>query len=108
MDGTELWTVSKGADGKAMFMQPHEVEIGTINDSAAVVASDWGRRVLVALDARNGALLKTVDLRIENPHGLAVDEHENVFVCCRNTKELRLFTRDLCNNNNNNNNNVFI
>ena len=96
MDGTELWTVSKGADGKAMFMQPFEVEIGTINDSAAVVLSDWGRRVLVALDARNGVLLKTVDLRNGNPHGLAVDEHGNVFVCCRSTDELRLFTRDLC------------
>ena len=96
MDGTELWTVSKGADGKAMFMQPLEVVIGTINDSASVVVSDWGRRFLVALDARNGVLLKTVDLSLGNPHGLAVDEHGNVFVCCRTTKELRLFTNDLC------------
>ena len=50
--------------------------------------SDWRKKTIVLLDASNGHLLKTIDVKGKKPYGLTVDGDLNVYTCNVTPKEI--------------------
>ena len=95
MDGQEIWSVSKGPDSQQLFAKPFDVVVQTIDGKDTVIVSDWGRKSLTLLDASNGELLKVVDMKGKNPHGMTVDKFGNIFVCYYSASEVHVYSSDL-------------
>ena len=95
MDGQEVWSVSKGPDGQQLFSKPYDVVVQKIDGKDTVIVSDWGRQSLTLLDASNGELLKVVDMKGKNPHGMTVDNLGNNLVCNRKSSEVHVYASDV-------------
>ena len=94
MDGQEVWSVSKGPDGQQLFANPYDVKVQTTDGKDTVIVSDWGRESLTLLNARNGKLLKVVDMKGKDPHGMTVDKFGNIFVCNCSASEVHVYSSD--------------
>ena len=94
MDGQEVWSVSKGPDGQQLFAKPYDVIVQTIDGKDTVIVSDWGRKSRTLLDASNGELLKVVDMKGKDPHGMTVEKFGNTFVCNRMSSEVHVYSSD--------------
>ena len=94
MDGQEVWSVSKGPDGQQLFAKPYDVVVQTIDGKDTVIVSDWGRESLTLLGASNGELLKVVDTKGKDPHGMTVDKFGNILVCYRMSSKVRVYSSD--------------
>ena len=94
MAGQEVWSISKGPDDQMLFQKPYSLMIHKMNGKDIVVVSDWGKQSIFLLDVANGALLKTIDMTGKNCHGLTVDRHGNIFVCCNTIREIRVWSND--------------
>ena len=94
MDGQEVWSVSKGPDGQQLFSNPYDVVVQTIDGKDTVIVSDWGRQSLTLLDASNGELLKVIDTKGKDPHGMTVDKFGNIFVCNYSASEVHVYSSD--------------
>ena len=94
MDGQEVWSVSKGPDGQQLFAKPYDVVVQTIDGKDTVIVSDWDRKSLTLLDASNGELLKVVDTKGKDPHGITVDKFGNILVCYCLASEVHVYSSD--------------
>ena len=94
MDGQEVWSVSKGPDGQQLFDKPYDVVVQTIDGKDTVIVSDWSRKSLTLLDASNCKLLKVVDTKGKDPHGMNVDKFGNIFVCYCSASEVHVYSSD--------------
>ena len=94
MDGQEVWSVSKGPDGQQLFANPYDVKVQTTDGKDTVIVSDWSRKSLTLLDAINGELLKVVDMKGKDPHGMTVDNFGNILVCNRMSSEVHVYSSD--------------
>ena len=94
MDGQEVWSLSKGPDSQQLFANPYDVVVLTIDGKDTVIVSDWGRKSLTLLDASNGELLKVVDMKGKNPHGMTVDKFGNILVCNKKSSEVHMYSSD--------------
>ena len=94
MDGQEVWSVSKGPDGQQLFAKPYDVVVQTIDGKDTVIVSDWSRKSLTLLDASNCKLLKVVDTKGKDPHGMNVDKFGNIFVCYCSALEVHVYSSD--------------
>ena len=94
MDGQEVWSVSKGPDGQQLFAYPYGVVVQTIDGKDTVIVSDWGRESLTLLNASNGELLKVVDTKGKDPHGMTVDKFGNILVCYYKALEVHVYSSD--------------
>ena len=95
MNGQELWSVSKGPDNQQLFDKPYAVVINKMNDTDTVIVSDWGKELLTILSTSNGTLLKTID--VKSPHGLTVDNCDNIILCCKKNWEILVWSNDFTN-----------
>ena len=89
MNGRELWSVEKGPDNQMLFAKPFDVVISKTKDVDTVVVSDWRKKSLTILDASNGTLLKIIDVKGKDPHGLTVDGNGNIYMCSKKKKNAR-------------------
>ena len=94
MDGQEVWSVSKGPDSQQLFAKPYDVIVQTIDGKDTVIVSDWSRGSLTLLDASNGELLKVVDTKGKDPHGITVDKFGNILVCYCSASEVHVYSSD--------------
>ena len=94
MAGQEVWSVSKGPDGQQLFAKPYDVVVQTVDGKDTVIVSDWGRESLTFLDASNGELLKVVDTKGKDPHGMTVDKFGNILVCNRKSSKVHVYSSD--------------
>ena len=94
MYGKEVWSVTKGPDNQQLFVRPLYTVTSKINDTEAVIVSDWGQETLTLLNANNGSLLKIVDMKGKCPNGITVDNDGNIFVACGRTKEICVWSND--------------
>ena len=94
MNGKEVWSVSKGPDDQELFDVPRYIVTSKINDTEAVIVSDWGKETLTLLNANNGSLLKIVDMKGKGPRGITVDNDGNIFVACSTTREICVWSND--------------
>ena len=94
MNGKEVWSVSKGPDNQQLFDRPYYIVTSKINDTEAVIVSDWRKETLTLLNANNGSLLKIVDMMGKGPVGITVDNDGNIFVACYKTSEIRVWSND--------------
>ena len=94
MYGKEVWSVTKGPDNQQLFVRPLCTVTSKINDTEAVIVSDWGKETLTLLNANNGSLLKIVDMKGKCPNGITVDNDGNIFVACGRTKEICVWSND--------------
>ena len=94
MDGQEVWSVSKGPDSQQLFDKPRDVVVQMIDGKDTVIVSDWRRGSLTLLDASNGELLKVVDAKGKNPHGMTVDKFGNIFVCNYSASQVHVYSND--------------
>ena len=94
MNGKEVWSVSKGPDNQKLFNAPFYIVTSKINDTEAVIVSDWWKETLTLLNANNGSLLKIVDMKGKCPHGITVDNDGNIFVACYTTREICVWSND--------------
>ena len=94
MDGHELWSVSVDHNGQRLFQKPHSVTTTIINDKITVVVSDWAEHAIMLIDASNGELIRKVDVKGKDPHGLTADCDGNVYVCDQTSKKLQVFSAD--------------
>ena len=94
MNGKEVWSVSKGPDNQELFVTPYYIVTSKINDTEAVIVSDWWKDTLTLLNANNGSLLKIVDMEGKYPRGITVDNGGNIFVACGRTREICVWSND--------------
>ena len=94
MNGKEVWSVSKGPDNQQLFDVPDFILTSKINDTETVIVSDCGKETLTLLNANNGSLLKIVDMEGKLPNGITVDNNDNIFVACYNTREICVWSND--------------
>ena len=94
MDGQEVWSVSKGPDSQQLFAKPYDVVVQAIDGKDTVIVSDWDRESLTLLDASNGELLKVVDMKGKDPHGITVDKFGNILVCYQLASEVHVYSSD--------------
>lgn len=94
MDGHELWSVSVDHNGQRLFQKPHSVTTTIINDKITVVVSDWAEHAIMLIDASNGELIRKVDVKGKDPHGLTADCDGNVYVCDQTSKKLQVFSAE--------------
>ena len=94
MDGQEVWSVSKGPDNQQLFAKPFEVVVQIIDGIDTVIVSDGGKESLTLLDASDGKLLKMVDKKGKDSHGMTVDSFGNILVCNRSTAEVHMYSSD--------------
>ena len=59
-----------------------------------VIVSDGGKESLTLLDASDGKLLKMVDKKGKDSHGITVDSFGNILVCNRSTSEVHMYSSD--------------
>ena len=97
MNGQELWSVSKGPDNQQLFDNPYAVVINKMSDTGTVIVSDWGKELLTILSTSNGTRLKTIDVKGKLPLGITVDNNGNIILCCRNTREISVWSNDFAN-----------
>ena len=93
-NGKEKWSVSVDHKGQQLFSKPYSVTISTCNDKSTAVVSDWGKETLTLIDPNDGHLIKTIDVKGKDPHGLTCDNDGNVYVCYLRTKEICVFSPD--------------
>ena len=94
MNGKEVWSVSKGPDNQQLFDAPWYIVTSKINDTEAVIVSDYRKEALTLLNANNGSLLKIVDMKGKYPRGITVDNGGNIFVACSRTREICVWSND--------------
>ena len=97
MNGRELWSVSKGPVNQQLFDKPYAVVINKMNDTDTMIVSDWGKELLTILSTSNGTLLKTIDVKGKDPHGLTVDNNGNIILCSFVTREILVWSNDFTN-----------
>ena len=88
LEGNEIWSASKDVSGDDLFENPHSLAVTVIDDKTTILVSDWRKKRIVSLDASNGYLVKTVDMKGKDPHGITVDGDLNVYTCHVNPKEI--------------------
>ena len=93
-NGKEVWSVTKGPDNQQLFVRPVYIVTSKINDTEAVIVSDYRKETLTLLNANNGSLLKIVDMIGKGPHGITVDNDGNIFVACFTTSEICVWSND--------------
>ena len=94
MNGKEVWSVTKGPDNQELFDTPWYIVTSKINDTEAVIVSDWRKETLTLLNANYGSLLKIVDMKGKGPRGITVDNDGNIFVACGRTREICVWSND--------------
>lgn len=94
-DGKEVWSISRDTSGKKLFTNPFSVSRSTITNRETIIVTDWGKNTLTLLDANNGQLLRTIDVKGKDPHGLTVDSNGNVYVCFFHSMEICVLSNDL-------------
>ena len=94
MNGKEVWSVTKGPDNQQLFGRPWYIVTSKINTTETVIVSDCEKETLTLLNANNGSLLKIVDMKGKDPHGITVDNHGNIFVACYTTREICVWSND--------------
>ena len=94
MNGKEVWSVSKGPDNQHLFDAPRYIVTSKINDTETVIVSDCEKETLTLLNANNGSLLKSVDMKGKGPYGITVDNDGNIFVACGTTREICVWSND--------------
>ena len=94
INGKEVWSVSKGPDNQQLFDAPWYIVTSKINDTETVIVSDWGKETLTLLNANNGSLLKSDDMKGKRPRGITVDNDGNIFVACYKTREICVWSND--------------
>ena len=94
INGKEVWSVSKGPDNQQLFDAPWYIVTSKINDTETVIVSDWGKETLTLLNANNGSLPKSVDMKGKHPRGITVDNDGNIFVACYKTREICVWSND--------------
>ena len=93
-NGKEVWSLTTGLDNQQLFERPYGVEITTFNGTKAVMVTDWKKKTLTVVDASNGTVMKIVDLKDKDPHGLTIDDDGNVFICSLLTREILVLSND--------------
>ena len=93
-NGKEVWSVSKDPDNQQLFNTPLFIVTSKINDTEAVIVSDWRKETLTLLNANNGSLLKIVDMEGKWPSGITVDNNGNIFIACFTTSEICIWSND--------------
>ena len=94
MDGQEVWSVSEGPGNQQLFVKPFDVVVQIIDGIETVIVSDGGKESLTLLDASDGKLLKMVDKKGKDSHGMTVDNFGNILVCNRSTAEVHMYLSD--------------
>ena len=96
MNGRKLWSVENDPGNHILFDKPYSVVINKTKyvDTVTVVVSDWGKESLTILDASDGTLLKIIDVKGKFPLGLTVDNNGNIFLCCKKTREICVWSND--------------
>ena len=94
MNGKEVWSVSKGPDNQQLFDKPLYIVTSKINATETVIVSDYVKETLTLLNANNGSLLKSVDMKGKCPYGITVDSDGNIFVACGTTSEICVWSND--------------
>ena len=94
MKGKDVWSVSKGPDNQQLFATPYYIVTSKINDTEAVIVSDFRKETLTLINANNGSLLKIVDMKGKCPRGITVDNDGNIFVACYTTREICVWSND--------------
>ena len=94
MNGKVVWSVTKGPDNQELFDVPRYIVTSKVNETEAVIVSDYRKETLTLLNANNGSLLKIVDMKGKCPYGITVDNNGNIFVACYNTREICVRSND--------------
>ena len=55
----------------------------------------WNNNTITLLDGDTGVVITTRQGNEKNPHGVATDTADNIFVCYSNTREISVITADL-------------
>lgn len=92
--GAELWSMSRDCNGQKLFYYPQFVTTNIINNKLTVIVTDWGKETITLLDAINEDAIKIIDVKGKDPHGLTVDNNGNVYVCCRRSGEICVWSGD--------------
>ena len=94
-DGKEIWSISVDTTGQKLFSNPFSLARTAITDRNTILVTDLGKNTLTLLDASDGQLLRTVDVKGKCPHGITVDTCGNVYVCFFDSGEICCFSDDL-------------
>ena len=86
------WSVSTYPTGGPLF----SFHISSCTDGTSpVVFTDVFVDVLTTLNGETGEIIKSRELRGEEPKGVAIDAAGNIFVCCLATGEVMMLQHDL-------------
>ena len=94
LDGKELWSTHSDSRGQELFRTPVFLVTKVINDTVTVVVADYVEDQIVFLDADNGKLINTIDVKGKGPSGIAVDNDEFVYICYWETSEISVWAPD--------------
>lgn len=87
--------VAMNTKGQMIFENPFSVACNTVTNRETIIVTDWGKNTLTLLDATDGQLIKTVDVKGKGPHGITMDTYGNVYVCFFFSKEICVWSADL-------------
>ena len=94
LNGKQVWS-AMGTKGQMIFENPFSVACSTFTNRETIIVTDWGKNTLTLLDATDGQLIKTVDVKGKGPHGITVDIYGNVYVCFFFSKEICVWSANL-------------
>ena len=92
--GNEIWSTSLDRNGQKLFQSPTHLATQVIRSKATVIVTDSGRDTITLLDADNGEVIRTIDVKGKGPMGLAVDSSEYIYICYSKTSEISVWQPD--------------
>ena len=94
LEGKEIWRAERDAQGNLLFENPEYVaSFGP--DCHKIVVSDFIGQTLTYIDCNSGKVVKKFHLLGRGPAGLTFDSHNNIYVMCNKSNDVRVFSEDL-------------
>ena len=94
LDGNELWSTHSDSRGQELFQKPVFLVTKVINDTTTVIVADYMNDQIVFLDADNGKLINTIDVKGKGPSDIAVDNYGYAYICYFKTPEISVWAPD--------------
>ena len=94
LEGAEIWTVETDAQGNRLFENP-ECVASFGPDSHKIAVSEFIGQTLIYIDCNSGKVVKKFHLLGRGPAGLTFDSHNNIYVMCNKSNDVRVFSEDL-------------
>ena len=96
--GKELWSISKDESEKDLFKLPCGIVLSKIDNKDTAIVIDYIKETITLLDAKNGRLMRVINVDENAPIHITIDNDCNVYIIYLNSDEIRVWSRDFKSN----------